>query len=207
MGNFGGAATYATINAPGRVVAHRDAVQQAGVDAVASRSKFGSVLYGSVKNRVSFTDRDPKHDAGLRSGGLVNERDDRAAIEALHARDEKAAKARDYAALAALWTDDGVMLAPGGPRLRGPELVAQLEAAGSAGSSLEVIEYAFEFEEVEIVGDHAFEWGIVRGTTRDPQTGVEDKRAYKLLRVLRRDEGTWKVHRAIWNELVEGGSP
>ena len=37
--------------------------------------------------------------------------------------------------------------------------------------------------------------------------GTEDARAYKLLRVLRREESGWKVHRAIWNERGEGGSP
>ena len=127
--------------------------------------------------------------------------DDLARIEALHQRDEQASRAQDYAILATLWTEDGVMLAPGGPRLRGPELFGHLESARKRNVPYEVVEYTFDFEEVEVVGDYAFEWGVVRGTTRDRSTGATEETAYKLLRVLRREAGEWKVHRAIWNEL------
>ena len=125
-------------------------------------------------------------------------------IEALHARDEEASRAQDHAALATLWTADGVMLAPGARRVRGPELFAQLdERAARQERSAEVLEYSFDFEEVVVVGDYAFEWGVVQGKTRDLATGAVAVSRYKLLRVLRREGGDWRVHRAIWNALED----
>ena len=34
-------------------------------------------------------------------------------------------------------------------------------------------------------------------------TGSVDEQAFKVLRILKRENGEWKVHRAIWNELGE----
>ena len=126
--------------------------------------------------------------------------DDIAAIEALRRRDEKAAMAQDSDALAALWSKDGVMLAPGGPRLRGRELFDAL-AARTPDAGTEILDYRFDFEEVVVSGDYAFEWGTVRGRSRDRATGEVTDSAYQLMRVLTREDGEWTVHRAIWNAL------
>lgn len=128
---------------------------------------------------------------------------DLAAIEALHQRDEFASEAQDPDALATLWTEDGVMIAPGAARLRGPELFAALRAKKKGrAEEFEVLDYTFEFEEVEVTGDYAFEWGVVRGETRHRKTGRVEVSAFQLMRILRRKDGEWKVHRAIWNDLT-----
>lgn len=125
-------------------------------------------------------------------------KDDLAEIETLHARDVQAVLAKDKDALATLWSEDGVMLAPGGPPLRGDALFAALQAE-TDHTRYEVVDYQFAFEEVAVIGDYAFEWGSVSGCAKDPDTGELTHSAYNLLRVLIREAGEWKVHRAIWN--------
>lgn len=121
-------------------------------------------------------------------------------IEALHRRDVEAVLAGDKDTLASLWSSDGVMLAPGSPALRGDELLAALKAE-TDDAAYEVIDYRFDFDEISIFGNHAFEWGTVSGSARDLESGVVTESAYKLMRILIREAGEWKVHRAIWNAL------
>ena len=124
--------------------------------------------------------------------------DDLAQIEALHRRDEQAVIDGDRETLASLWSRDGVMLAPGGATLRGAGILAALRA-GTDDAGYDVLEYRLDFEEVVVCGDYAFEWGTVSGKSADRKTGAVTASAYKLMRVLVREDGEWKVHRAIWN--------
>lgn len=128
--------------------------------------------------------------------------DDRRAIEELHERDERAAVAGDTAALAALWSEDIVALPPGQPPVRGAdEMREELRARLRSGPRWETLEYELDFEEVVIVDDIAYEWGSYRGRSRDPMTGDTVQGSGKLMRILKRTpEGTWKVHRTIWND-------
>ena len=130
----------------------------------------------------------------------VTEADDLSKIENLHQRDQRASVAQDHEMLASLWTKDAVTLSPGGPRLRGQELFETL-LSERPDPSYEVLEYEFDFEEVKISGDYAFEWGVLRGKTRDLATGTVDESKYKVLRILHKENGEWKVHRAMWNTL------
>ena len=70
-----------------------------------------------------------------------------------------------------------------------------------AQPTTEVLEYAFEWHEVELCGDRAFEWGYIVGRERELATGVVRESRHHVLRVLRREaDGSWKVHRTIWND-------
>ena len=121
-------------------------------------------------------------------------------IEDLHEKDRQAALAQDRETLASLWSADGVMLAPGGPRLRGGEIASAL-LSKDFESSYEMLEYRFDFEEVRVLGDYAYEWGTIHGKTRDQATGTVEESGFKLLRILHKEDGEWKVHRAMWNSL------
>lgn len=127
---------------------------------------------------------------------------DREAIEELRRRDVAASKALDVEGLASLWTDDCVALAPGQPPARGKARIrSQLAAMAAWARDNEIVEYEEEFEELEILGDTAIEWGHIRGAER-PRAGGDLKRSqYKVMRVLKRQpDGRWLVHRSIFNE-------
>ena len=137
--------------------------------------------------------------------GAAAEREaaDRRAIEELHRRDAEAARRGDFATLRELMTDDAVVMPPGGGFQRGrAELDAASEAMESSFSEVEVLAYDLDFEEVLLFGDHAVEWGTITGAMRPHGGDGEPQRyAYKVMRILRRrPDGTWRVHRTIWNE-------
>ena len=133
-----------------------------------------------------------------------SERDSLRAIEALHRRDVKASKARDFETLKSLLDDDVVILMPGGNAIRGREAVDNLyEEWGRAYRDVEVLSYEMDFEEVVVLGDYAFEWGTMFGSELGPDGGVTEE-VYHLMRILkRRADGEWKVHRAIWSRAEE----
>jgi ketosteroid isomerase-like protein len=67
-------------------------------------------------------------------------------------------------------------------------------------SGVEVIEYVLDFEEVKVLGEYAFEWGMIRGKTRRREGEEVEEPSYKVMRILRKEtDGEWKVHRSIWN--------
>lgn len=126
---------------------------------------------------------------------------DLAAIEELHRRDQEASLAGDWPTLMGLWSDEPVALPPDGPVQRGRAAVERsMEGYREAAEVWETVEYVQEFGEVEVAGDYAWDWGTFRGRSRNRRTGREVSSSGKLLRILKRaPDGSWKVHRSIWN--------
>ncbi|MBI2956315.1 MAG: DUF4440 domain-containing protein [Acidobacteria bacterium] len=124
------------------------------------------------------------------------------AIEELHQRDVAATWAFDVEALVSLWTDDIVALPPGGAPVIGKEANrALLEAARAQSADFEPIDYNQKWEEVRVVGDFAYEWGLFKTAVRSRTTGQVIRQRYKVVRVLQRQpDGSWLVHRTIWND-------
>ena len=72
--------------------------------------------------------------------------------------------AGDYATLRTLMSDDAAVLPPGGRLIRGREALDKSFASmNSAEQTVDVLDYRFDWHEVQILGDYAFEWGYVRG--------------------------------------------
>ena len=101
--------------------------------------------------------------------------EDLIAIAALHERDEAAAQNHDGDTLQTLWTDDIVVLPPKGEPVIGREanLVALREQIEQLKET-EITEYRLDFEEVQVLGDRAFEWGRYRGVSRPTGGGDEE---------------------------------
>ena len=131
----------------------------------------------------------------------MHDRDDLELIDALHRADMEASRSGDYRTLRSLMSDDAVVLPPGGRMMRGREALDRSFAAmARATPSTEVLEYRFDWHEVEVCGDYAFEWGYIVGRERSLTTGEETAERHHVMRVLQRqDDGAWKVHRTIWN--------
>lgn len=129
--------------------------------------------------------------------------EDHLKIAALHQKDMAASLARDYETLISLMDEAIVLIPSRGPSRRGKAAVAaDLKAYLERTEGWQVIEYVHAFEEVEVAGDWAFEWGAYRGTTVPPgkppvrETG-------KIFRILKKQpDGSWKVYRAM--EAPEG---
>lgn len=125
---------------------------------------------------------------------------DRVAIEELHRRDEAASRAQDFATLRTLMSPDAVVLAPGSAAKRGPEVHASLSKQETAVRGVRILDYRFEWEELQIAHNYAFEWGRIVGAVEGAD-GQPIPMRYNVMRVLQRQEnGSWLVHRTIWNE-------
>lgn len=127
---------------------------------------------------------------------------DMKAIEKLHQKDIAASKTYDVETLVSLWTDDVVALPPGLPPAKGKDRnQAGLISGRDQMMKYEVIEYDQHWEEVQILGDYAYEWGSFTGVMRLRTGGDLIRQNYKALRILKRmTDGSWKVHRTIWND-------
>jgi ketosteroid isomerase-like protein len=127
--------------------------------------------------------------------------DDLMRIDELHRADMEASRAGDYRTLRSLMSDDAVVLPPGGHMLRGREALDESFARMTqATPTTEVLEYRFDWYEVEVCGGYAFEWGYIIGRERNLSTGEVSSERYQVMRILQRQpDDAWKVHRTIWN--------
>jgi ketosteroid isomerase-like protein len=126
----------------------------------------------------------------------TNPEADRRAIEALNQHDVKASLANDLDAIVSQWTDDFVVLPPAGPIVRGRSAAA--EQGRAQNQALIIVDCGFEFEEITVSGDYAFEWGTYRWTARPRAGGGDMTFSGKLMRILQRQpDGTWKMHRTM----------
>lgn len=129
--------------------------------------------------------------------------EDREAIEKLHRADMAAARVHDIKTLITLWTDDGILFLQGREPIRGKAAIWEyLQAQLPEARKYEVSEYRHHFEEIQVSGDWAYEWGTFTGTYRLKSGGPDLRERARLFRVLRRQaDGSWKCHRAFAQEL------
>jgi uncharacterized protein (TIGR02246 family) len=124
------------------------------------------------------------------------------AIEELHKRDVAANKAYDVEALAALWTDDVVNMPPASPPVVGKKANRELLEAAAPQAKLLDIDYTQQWQEIQILGDYAYEWGIFRSAVKPKTAGEGEplKAEFRVMRILKRQpDNSWKVYRSIWN--------
>ncbi len=134
-------------------------------------------------------------------GARTDDRDAVHEIERLHQNDIAASKKRDFDALRALVSDDAVIFPEGGNVVRSkPEIDRWFLAMKKSMEDYEVLAYSMEFEEIQVHGDYAFEWAYTRESARNNRSGEIEKATSKLFRVLKREEGQWKIYRTMWNQ-------
>jgi len=119
----------------------------------------------------------------------------RQAIEAADAKFCEAFNAGDAAALAALYTEDGMMMPPNHEMLQGK---AAIEEYGTALASMGVTGLSLTTVEVMQAGDMVVE--LAKYTVTIPG-GLED--SGKSIVIWKKDaDGSWKLHRDIWNSSL-----
>jgi uncharacterized protein (TIGR02246 family) len=102
-------------------------------------------------------------------------------------------------AIAALFAPDILALPPDGPVVTGREAVRQLWA--SAISEHGMTSCQLTTDQLDVVGDLASEVGHAT-MTMAPPGGKSETATIKYLVVWKRLNGTWLLHRDIWNALT-----
>jgi uncharacterized protein (TIGR02246 family) len=126
--------------------------------------------------------------------------EDRRLIESTAAELLAAVNASDAARVLAVWADDGVLMPPHHPAVRGRSALAQYF---SNLFSRRRVRFVFTSSEIQLAGDAAFE-RVTYVSSAWPATGgpaIEDMG--KGLHVYRREaDGSWKLAQDIWNSDV-----
>ena len=101
----------------------------------------------------------------------ISPEDDLKTIEKLNQAEVRAVLANDVRSLMSLWSDDLVLLPPAGPIQRVRSSYDEMLRQGMEQSRvLDFLECVFDFEEIKVLGDYAFEWGTYRWSAR-PRAG------------------------------------
>ena len=135
--------------------------------------------------------------ANARAQEKASTADVKGVIETTNARFAEAIKAGKAAEVAALYTEDAVVMAPGAPALKGKAAIAEM-FGGWLGTT-NVTDFTLTATEVVQAGEYAFETGVY-AMTMQPKSGgdiINDKGKYIV--VWKREAGVWKLHRDAWN--------
>jgi ketosteroid isomerase-like protein len=122
------------------------------------------------------------------------------AIEELHWRDVVAMKAYDYEALMSLMDEQCILFPHDSEPEDGRAYLTRARASSDGiESQPEIHELEQDWQEVRLLGDFAFEQGIVRYAVRDAN-GAIIRETQRLMRLLHRQpDGQWRVLRAMWH--------
>ncbi|KPK41753.1 MAG: hypothetical protein AMJ65_08855 [Phycisphaerae bacterium SG8_4] len=127
-------------------------------------------------------------------------RKDLEAIEDMHRQDIAATRVGDFEVLKSLMDAECMLFPPDSePSVGQAYLDHALESSNGTESQSEILELVQEWEEVRLLGDFAYEQGVVRYAVRDA-TGSITRETQRLMRILRcQKDGTWRVYRAMWH--------
>ena len=122
------------------------------------------------------------------------------AIEELHRQDVAATKAGDYEKLMSLMDEECILFPPDSEPEDGRAYLSCARASSDRNERQpEILELVQDWQEVRLLGDFAYERGIVRYAVRDAK-GAIIRETQRLMRLLRRQpDGEWRVLRAMWH--------
>jgi len=124
--------------------------------------------------------------------------DAKAAIEATNAKMSEAFAKRDATALAAFYTEDAIVFPPDADMVKGRAAIAELwkktQESGVKSAKLETLD-------VGTAGNVAYETGTVTLTIEPPGKAAATVKAKYVVVWKRQADGSWQLHRDIWNAL------
>jgi uncharacterized protein (TIGR02246 family) len=125
-------------------------------------------------------------------------REARAAIEVANARFSEAFARGDGKALSALYTSDAIAFPPDSEMIRGNEAIGEFwKSTRDSGVQSAVL----TTDEVGRSGDVAYEVGKVSLTIQPVGKEATMSAAKYVVIWKRQPDGSWKLHRDIWNSL------
>jgi uncharacterized protein (TIGR02246 family) len=121
---------------------------------------------------------------------------DIAAIKALDDQYAAAVNSSDAAAVAATYADDGIEMSPGQAATEGRQAI---QARYELLLKENALKFAITPLETQVAGDWAYNRGNYTVTVT-PKSGKPMEESGKFLEIAKRQpDGSWKVHRVIWN--------
>ncbi len=132
------------------------------------------------------------------NGSEAGVREAQAAIEAANAKFSEAFARGDAKAIAAMYTSDAIAFPPDSEMIRGNEAIGEFWKTTRNGG---VESAALTTIDVGLSGDVAYETGkvslAIHPAGKEPTTSA----AKYVVVWKRRADGSWKMHRDIWNSL------
>ena len=122
----------------------------------------------------------------------------RAAIAAINKKFMEDVNRGNAAAGAAAYTDDAILMPPNNPPARGKQAIEKYLA--EIGSQLQASNFQLSILEVNVQGDTTIVRGTYSSSFTVPGTDAPMEDRGKTLNVWKRQaDGSWKLHRDIWN--------
>ena len=145
--------------------------------------------------------------AALMAGCTSQDRTDTAAdtdaINTIWSTYESSLKAGDIDAWLSLWTENGIQMPPDEAQIVGKDRLRERN-----GAALEQFMFEMDItnEEVVVAGDLAYSRGVYTATLTPKEGGPSIPVDGKFMTILQRQpDGTWKIHRDIFNSNVAPG--
>jgi len=164
------------------------------------------ILFLALSSTLLFaqraTKKTPQRSAANAEEAQAREQEDREGIEKLRQKEIQASIAYDIDAVSNLWTDDIVVIPPKHAPIQGRAAYKQYLLEGKDEMAKYDIEsYDEQWDEVRVVGDYAWQWGVISSRLKPVSSNEELQLSYSTMRILKREEdGSWRVHRTIWND-------
>lgn len=110
----------------------------------------------------------------------------------------------DPLGLAAMVTEDAILMVPGYPDVRGRTAIQ--EAAQQMFASTQIIDFKVEQREIQVLADSAYELAWYSETLRGRDGSSTPVRGRYLIVWKRGTDGNWRIHRNLFN-LASGSHP
>jgi ketosteroid isomerase-like protein len=107
-----------------------------------------------------------------------------------------AAAGKDYAGMAALYTDNAKVMPPDAPIVTGKKAIEEFWRA--AATALRLTGVTLKTVDLEVTGDTAYEVGEA-----DLKLGSGQAKLKYLVVWQRGGDGQWRLHRDIWNNMPQ----
>ena len=122
----------------------------------------------------------------------------RAAIAAINKKFMEDVNRGNAAAGAAAYTDDAILMPPNNSPVRGKQTIEKYLA--EIGSQMQASNFQLSILEVDVQGDTTIVRGTYSSSFTVPGTDAPMEDRGKTLNVWKRQaDGSWKLHRDIWN--------
>lgn len=125
----------------------------------------------------------------------------RKSVDAFNQAFMQACQTMDHAASAGFWAEDGVDLLPGMQPLTGkPKITAWLDSLTPQLAGAKMVYCTIDWQDVQIHGDLAYEWGINRQKIEFPPPQKPFASEGKITLILKQQaDGLWKIALESWN--------
>ena len=102
----------------------------------------------------------------------------------------------DYDAIAAAYCTDGRIFPTGAEIIQGREKIRERWVLPE---NIKILSHKLLPEEIRISGDHAYDFGYYEVTRK--KDGIEESYRGKYVVIWHREEGEWRMHLDIWNNV------